>query len=80
MDLVFYWDAVVFHCALFLFFIETAQQLLMLRLFQGTATAIYGPVTIAWVIEQRQEQNSTDNNCAERLGWFGMARSAGYML
>ena len=64
----------------FYFFIESAQQLLILRLIHGTATAIYGPVTIAWVIEQRQEQNSTDNNCAERLGWFGMARSAGYML
>ena len=56
------------------------HQLLMLRLLHGTATAIYGPVTVAWVIEQGQEQNSTDNNCAERLGWFGMARSAGYML
>ena len=32
------------------------------------------------MIEQGQEQGSTDSNCAERLGWFGMARSAGYML
>ena len=64
----------------FYLWIETAHQLLMLRLLHGTATAIYGPVTVAWVIEQGQEQGSTDSNCAERLGWFGMARSAGYML
>ena len=64
----------------FYLWIETPHQLLMLRLLHGTATAIYGPVTVAWVIEQGQEQGSTDSNCAERLGWFGMARSAGYML
>ena len=64
----------------FYLFIESAHQLLILRLIHGTATAIYGPVTVAWVIEQRQGKNGTDNNCAERLGWFGMARSAGYML
>ena len=64
----------------FYLWIENAHQLLMLRLLHGTATAIYGPVTVAWVIEQGQEQGSIDSNCAERLGWFGMARSAGYML
>ena len=64
----------------FYLWIETPHQLLMLRLLHGTSTAIYGPVTVAWVIEQGQEQGSTDSNCAERLGWFGMARSAGYML
>ena len=52
----------------------------MLRLIHGTATAIYGPVTVAWVIEEGKEEDSIDSNCAERLGWFGMARSAGYML
>ncbi len=64
----------------FYLWIENAHQLLMLRLLHGTATAIYGPVTVAWVIEQGKEQGSIDSNCAERLGWFGMARSAGYML
>ena len=60
--------------------IDNPHQLLMLRLLHGTATAIYGPVTVAWVIEQGKEEDGIDSNCAERLGWFGMARSAGYML
>ena len=64
----------------FYLWVENAHQLLMLRLFHGTATAIYGPVTVAWVIEEGKEEDSIDSNCAERLGWFGMARSAGYML
>jgi MFS family permease len=61
-------------------FIETPQELLILRLIHGLATAIYGPVTMAWVIEQGQQQGNSSNNCAERLGWFGMARSGGYLL
>ena len=36
--------------------------------------------TVAWVIEEGKEEDNIDSNCAERLGWFGMARSAGYML
>ena len=64
----------------FYLWVENAHQLLMLRLLHGTATAIYGPVTVAWVIEQGNEEGCIDINCAERLGWFGMARSAGYML
>ena len=64
----------------FYLWVENAYQLLMLRLLHGTATAIYGPVTVAWVIEQGKEEGGIDSNCAERLGWFGMARSAGYML
>ena len=64
----------------FYLWVENAHQLLMLRLIHGTATAIYGPVTVAWVIEEGKEEDSIDSNCAERLGWFGMARSAGYML
>ena len=61
-------------------FIETPQELLILRLIHGLATAIYGPVTMAWVIEQGQQHGNSSNNCAERLGWFGMARSGGYLL
>jgi len=64
----------------FYLWVENAHQLLILRLIHGTATAIYGPVTVAWVIEEGKEEDSIDSNCAERLGWFGMARSAGYML
>ena len=61
-------------------FIKTPQELLILRLIHGLATAIYGPVTIAWVIENSQKQGKSNSNCAERLGWFGMARSGGYLL
>ncbi|MGY8697128.1 MAG: MFS transporter [bacterium] len=61
-------------------FIKTPQELLILRLIHGLATAIYGPVTVAWVIEQGQQQGNSASNCAERLGWFGMARSGGYLL
>ena len=46
----------------------------MIRLVHGLATAIYGPVTLAYVVEQTKHQR------AERLGWFGMARSAGYIV
>ena len=64
----------------FYLWIENTQQLFILRLLHGTATAIYGPVTVAWVIEQGKGGGRIDNYCAERLGWFGIARSAGYML
>jgi len=64
----------------FYLWVENAHQLLLLRLIHGTATAIYGPVTVAWVIEEGKEKDSIDSNCAERLGWFGMGRSVGYML
>ena len=55
-------------------FIETPEQLLVIRLIHGFATAIYGPVTVAYVIEQKQDE------LAERLGWFGLARSGGYIV
>jgi MFS family permease len=38
------------------------------------ATAIYGPVTVAYVAELSQARR------AERLGWFSMARNAGYVV
>ncbi|MBC8257975.1 MAG: MFS transporter [SAR324 cluster bacterium] len=60
--------------------IQTPEELLILRLIHGLATAIYGPVTVAWVIDQSQNNNSSKSNCAERLGWFGMARCGGYLL
>lgn len=54
--------------------IETPAQLIAVRLLHGTATAIYGPVTVAYVVER------SDKRKAERLGLFGMARSGGYLL
>lgn len=55
-------------------FIHTPEQLLVIRVVHGLATAIYGPVTLAYVLEQKSQQR------AERLGIFGMARSAGYII
>ena len=54
--------------------IETPGQLIAIRLLHGTATAIYGPVTVAYVAERGGKRK------AERLGWFGMARSGGYLV
>ena len=54
--------------------IETPGQLVAIRLLHGTATAIYGPVTVAYVAERGGSRK------AERLGWFGMARSGGYLI
>ena len=38
------------------------------------ATAIYGPVTLAYVAEQARRGR------AERLAWFGTARNPGYIV
>lgn len=54
--------------------IETPGQLVAIRLLHGTATAIYGPVTVAYVAERGGKRK------AERLGWFGVARSGGYLV
>ena len=54
--------------------IDNPGQLVALRLLHGTATAIYGPVTVAYVAERGGKRK------AERLGWFGMARSGGYLV
>ncbi|NEO32816.1 MAG: MFS transporter [Symploca sp. SIO3C6] len=58
----------------FYHFIHTPEQLFIIRLVHGLATAIYGPVTVAYVAEQKQNQR------AQRLGWFGIARSGGYIV
>ena len=55
-------------------FVHSPEQLLMIRLVHGLATAIYGPVTLAFVAERAKDKR------AERLGIFGMARSAGFMV
>ncbi len=55
-------------------FIQTPEELFGIRVIHGLATAIFGPVTLAFVAEQ------TETKRAEKLGWFGMARQAGYIL
>lgn len=55
-------------------FVHTPEQLFAIRLVHGLATAIYGPVTLAYVAEQTRHRRG------EQLGWFGMARSAGYVI
>lgn len=55
-------------------FVHTPEQLFMIRIVHGLATAIYGPVTLAYIAELKPK------NIAESLGWFGMARSGGYIL
>ena len=55
-------------------FVHTPEQLVVLRVVHGTATAIYGPVTLAYVAEMHSRRR------AERLGWFEIARSGGYIV
>lgn len=54
--------------------VDTPGHLLIIRLIHGISTAIYGPVTLAYVAEQSK------SNRAERLAWFGTARNAGYIV
>ena len=54
--------------------VESPDQLVLVRVIHGLATAIYGPVTLAYVVEL------SNSNRAERLGWFSMARNAGYVV
>ncbi len=56
-------------------FIQTPEQLLAIRLAHGLATAIYGPVTLAYIAEL-----SRNKKTAEDIGWFQMARSGGYIV
>ena len=55
-------------------FVHTPEQLFALRLVHGVATAIYGPVTLAYVAELSGSRR------AERLGWFSLARNGGYVV
>ena len=58
----------------FYHFVHSPEQLFLIRIVHGLATAIYGPVTLAYVAEQTQRRR------AEKLGLFSMARSAGYIV
>jgi MFS family permease len=55
-------------------FVNTPAHLFSVRIVHGVATAIYGPVTLAYVAEQ------SFTHRAERVGWFSMARTAGYIV
>ena len=72
-------------------FISSTEQLLVLRLAHGLATAIYGPVTLAYIAELsrgdrvragslKHRPADTGPSVAEDIGWFQMARSGGYIL
>ena len=68
--------AIVFAGVPFLYrAIQTPEQLFVIRIFHGFATAIYGPVTLAFVAEQTRPEKR-----AGRFGVFSMARSAGYII
>ena len=56
-------------------FVTTPDELLALRLLHGTATAIYGPVTLAYIAEL-----SRGKSLAAGIGTFEMARSGGYII
>ena len=63
-------------------FIQTPEQLLVIRLVHGLATAIYGPVTLAYIAEMARGGRGrvdTDPSVAEDIGWFEIARSGGYI-
>ena len=55
-------------------FVQTPQHLVVIRLVHGLSTAIYGPVTLAYIAE------NTKGRIAESVGWFEMARSGGYIV
>ena len=54
--------------------VDSPDKLVLVRVVHGLATAIYGPVTLAYVAELSRSKR------AERLGWFSMARNAGYVV
>lgn len=54
--------------------VKTPEHLLLIRLFHGLATAIFGPVTLAYVASLAVEKRAT------RQGWFGLARSGSYLI
>ena len=55
-------------------FVETPQQLVVVRIIHGLATAIYGPVTLAYIAGRSKKR------LAEKLGWFGLAKEGGYVV
>jgi MFS family permease len=56
-------------------FVHTPEELFVIRIVHGLATAIYGPVTLAYVAEQTHPLQR-----AGKFGVFSLARSAGYIV
>lgn len=77
-----YGRRVFFFVALLLFagfpflyhLVKTPDQLFWLRIFHGSATAIFGPVTLAIVTEMSTANRGT------RLGVFEVARGSGHLI
>ena len=55
-------------------FVETPTQLIGLRIFHGISTAIYGPITLAYVAEIRY------NRFGRNFGIFSLARNSSYII
>lgn len=49
--------------------VASPSDLVALRLLHGLATAIYGPITLAWIAA------ANCSGTAEAFGWFGLART-----
>ena len=68
-------SGIVFLTAPFLyFFIQTPFQLAMVRVYHGLATAVFGPVAMAYVTDLAPTRRG------ERLGWFSSTQLAGRAL
>ncbi len=68
--LIFALAPIMYQC------ISTPAQLVSLRFFHGFATAIYGPVMAAMVVDIFPERGTR----ARALGWYDFFRSVGYVL
>lgn len=55
-------------------FVDRPSELFALRIVHGLSTAIYGPVTLAYIAAWRKDR------AAEAFGWFGLARTFSYIL
>lgn len=55
-------------------FISTPEQLIAVRVIHGMATAIYTPVSLAYVAEISRGRE------AERMGWYAIARGLSYAV
>jgi len=55
-------------------FVTTPEQLIVVRVLHGMATAVYTPVSLAYVSEISRGRE------AERMGWFAIARGVSYVI
>ena len=65
---------VFFTAPLFYFLVQTAWQLALVRVYHGLATAIFGPVSLAYVTDLAPTRRG------ERLGYFSSTTLAGRAL